>query len=504
MDQRISERRERFLLWAILAAAICVRFYRLGRQSLWVDEMLSIGAYSAPPGVSFWEKLLWDVHGPLYSLILHFWSVVSSSEAWLRAPSAITGVASVYLCYRWLISLGRRDCALIGALFLALSPFNLYYSQELRFYSQLTMFLFLSLIVFRRFLSKPTYANGALLGVSLAATCFSHFSGGFLCLGLVVYLFIAGRVRGMYLRAGVLAALVVFVMISPWIYREITFLRGIQIVDVSTIPVGERYRGELTLSAWSYPYTFYAFSVGYTFGPSLRELHTFSSPLEILRSHGVEIWIIGHLFGLLAILGCIRSVRTGDWRLFLSITAVTILGVTLLTKFNIKIFNARYLMCAFPVFIALISYGTPVRGWRRYAVIIAVCAVMIYAIRNHHFVDDYAKEDVRGAVRLIEEHELAGDAILAPSVQQIIQYYYTGSNYVPTVYPRYLDAETVTERLYSLKEEYGRIWYVRSRHWETDPDDRFIDIISQEREVESWTFPGVIVFLFRHAPTDHR
>ncbi len=499
MEQRSGYQRERWFLLAILALAVFVRFVRLGHQSLWTDEMLTIGAYTAPPGIAFWKKLLWDVHGPLHSLLLHLWSAVSSSEAWLRTPSALAGVLSVYLLYRWLISLGRRDCALVGALFLALSPFNLYYSQELRFYAQLTLFLIVALIVFHRFLSRPTYKNGVLLGVTLAVTCLSHFSGGFLCLGLFVYLIITGRMRGMHLRAGALAAVIVLLMISPWIYREFRFLQQIQVVDVSTIPIEERYRGELTLSAWSYPYAFYAFSVGYSFGPTLRELHLVESVSTLLKTHGLEILIVGCLFGLLTILGLIRAARTGLLALFLSVALGALLAVSLLVKFNIKIFNARYLMSVFPVFIALLAYGVPVRGLRRYFAIIAVCAVMAVADWNYHVVDSYARDDVRGSVRLIEDREVAGDLIIAPSVFHTVRYYYDGPNEVVVLFPRDLGADEVYRRGERLMREHGRVWYIRCRHWGSDPEDLLVASLSAEAAaVESWNLSGVVVYLFQH------
>lgn len=501
MERPSDERRELLFLLAICILAAVVRFMRLGHQSLWTDEMLSVGSYTSPPGIPFWKKLLWNVHGPLYSLLLHFWSAVSSAQWWLRAPSALAGVLSVYCLYRWLVSLGRRDCALIGALFLALSPFNLYYSQELRFYAPLTLFLIVSLIVFHRFLTRPSYANGALLGVTLVVTCLTHFSGAFLGLGFLAYLVVTRRARGMHLRAGALAAVIVLLAVSPWIYREYRFLQGIRIVDVTTIPVDERYRGELTLSAWAYPYAFYAFSVGYSFGPTLRELHLLESVSTLLRAHGIEIWIVGHLFGLLTILGLVRAARTGALALFGSIAVVTVLAVTILIRFNIKVFNARYLMSAFPVFIALLAYGVPLRGARRPIVIVAVCAVMAVADWNYHFNDAYARDDVRGAVRIIDEREKAGDLIIAPGVIHTVRHYYDGPAEVIVVYPRDLGADELDRRMRNRVREHGRIWYIRCRHWDTDPEDLLVSALSAATEtVETWDLPGVVVYLFSDAP----
>ncbi|MCK4237051.1 MAG: glycosyltransferase family 39 protein [Candidatus Krumholzibacteria bacterium] len=500
MERLWNKKRELLLLASIVAVAAFLRFFRLGGQSLWTDEMFSLGACKSPPGVSFWRKITWDVHGPLHSLILHFWSNLSKSDAWLRAPSAIVGVLSVFFLYKWLVILKRRDLALIGALFLALSPFNLYYSQELRFYSLLNMFVIVSLIYFTRFLASPSLGRGAVLGVILALTCLSHFSGVFLCLAFLVYLVITRRLRGRCLRSGALAAFIVLLIVSPWVYREITFLGGIRVVDISTIPVGERLRGELTLSVWSYPYALYAFSVGYSFGPSLQELHLIDSALELLRSHALEILMTIFLFGGLILSGFVRSAREKRLALFLTVVIVSVISVTVITMLNIKVFNVRYLTSAFPVFITLIVFGLPSGKLEKYALVVAVAAIMLISDWNYHFVPRYARDDIKGAVNVIMEFEDEGDLILVlvPGVVNVFKYYYTGSNKIEAFHTKYVSRERIEDGIKRCAEVYPRIWYVRCRHWDNDRDDMLLMLLSSEDlKVESWEFSGVLVNLFR-------
>ena len=196
------QRSERVALCAIVAIALVLRFFRLAHQSLWVDEILSYKAFVSVAGVPYWKKFLYDVHGPLYSLFMHFWSAVSKSDFWLRTPSAIAGALAVYALFRWFVEIGRRDLALPAALFLALSPFHIYYSQELRFYAFLSLFAVLALIAFERFRAAPTARSGALLGVAFACACLSHFSALFLGAAFFVYLVFSGRLRGAHLRFG--------------------------------------------------------------------------------------------------------------------------------------------------------------------------------------------------------------------------------------------------------------------------------------------------------------
>ena len=80
----------------------------------------------------------------------------------------------------------------------------------------------------------------------------------------------------------------------------------------------------------------------------------------LFAKHAVAIGATGIVFGGLLLSGIIRSARRGQLGLFLAVILVTIASATAVTAFNIKVFNVRYLMCAFPLYIALLAYGLPV------------------------------------------------------------------------------------------------------------------------------------------------
>ena len=487
----------RLYLVAILLIAALLRFYRIGAQSFWTDELLSFNSAAAPEGVSFWMKLLYNVHGPLHSLLIHVLRYFSESEGFLRAPSALAGIASVFLIYRWLAMLGRRDIAPYGALLLAVNPFSLYYSQELRYYSLMTMFVIIALIIYERYLDEPSYRRGALLGIALAAAALSHFSALFLAVGLAVHLLVTGRLKGRHLATGLFAAFVLIVLVSPWIYREIMFLRGINVVRISELPVNERLRGELTLNIWSYPYALYAFSVGYSFGPSLRELHEVYSAVTLLGAYWREMVLTGLLFGGLTLAGLWNAGRKGRLSLFLSVMLTAVVLTTLAAAFNIKVFNIRYMMASFPVYLAVVAYGLPSARVPRLLLLGAACAVMIASSWNYHSDPSYARDDIRSAVGVIEEGERDGDMLLAVNSSRVIEHYYGGRNRLLLLVPEWIGADSTRAKVGEYTSEYRRIWYLRCRHWDTDPDDTVLSALeSMSRADGRWSFPGVELFLF--------
>ncbi len=497
-----NEKREWVILAGILMIAVSLRFFRLGHQSFWVDELMTIGSYSSPPdGVSYWKKLLWDIHGPLYSLIMHFWSMVNASEYWLRIPGAISGVLSVFFMHKWLKMIASDETALTGALILALNPMNLYYSQELRFYSLLTLFIILSMIAFKRFTGEPGKKTGVILGLTLGLACLSHFMALFLCTGFFVYMALTRKLKGDHLRYGLIAAAITLAVVSPWIYREIYFLGQIQIVDISTLPDESRLRGELTLNRWAYPYSVYVFSVGYSFGPDLRTLHMTSSGKWLLRNYGVSIVTVLLLFGSVALTGIIRSARKKVLSLFMSVALVTLGGVTAAAMFNIKVFNIRYLMSAFPVFIALLAFGIPRRKALKTVVLSALSLIMIISAWNYHVNPVYARDDFRSGADIVNSHEREGDLILVYGHQPAFRHYYNGINEVVDYTPEVDGVEYTSEILSGYLNKYERVWYLQCRQWGIDMDEVIFNILStQDVDIESWEFPGIRLFLCNSKP----
>ena len=128
----------RYLVFgSILALATWLRFYDLSRTSLWFDEAGSWQQASLP----FLEMLsatARDNYPPLHNIILHFTiAAFGDSEQALRVPSALLGVATIYVLYKFGALLWGRSTGLIAALLLTLSGFHVWYSTEIRMYALL-------------------------------------------------------------------------------------------------------------------------------------------------------------------------------------------------------------------------------------------------------------------------------------------------------------------------------------------------------------------------------
>ncbi len=111
----------------------CLRFYHLGEQSLWFDEVLTVMDASRP-----FHDISRTVLAspPLYHYIVRcFYLLFGKDDFWLRVPSAFFGTLTLPLAYYVLYKLWGRTAALWGTLVWTVSPFAVLYSRELRMYS---------------------------------------------------------------------------------------------------------------------------------------------------------------------------------------------------------------------------------------------------------------------------------------------------------------------------------------------------------------------------------
>jgi uncharacterized membrane protein len=414
---------DRFLL-ALVIAALALRLFRIGAQSLWIDEIFTINVSNPHEGLHIWDYLKYNIHGPLHSFVVYLFHFVSMNDGWLRVPSALAGAATVVVLYRWVrLWLGER-VARVAAVLLVIDPLHVYYSQEVRNYSFLLFFGLLATYYLHRLLIQENRRYFAFYSLAMAATALCNFTAAFLYAAHTLIFLLRRTTSFQRVRHWLLSALVITVLISPWLYRVyvvIDFGRLATPVVPGQIENTQRLRGETTFSAAGVPYAFYAFSSGYSFGPSLRELHSDVTIGSVVREHAAGVLWVAVLFGVLALLG-VRNLllRAGPWgQLFLYI-AVPFVLTLILSWQNAKAFNVRYVLFAMPPYLCLIALG--IEGLRppaRFVALLLVVATAAVSLGNYYFNGRYAREDMRAAARAVEQDVAPGDCIIAPTVFEV-------------------------------------------------------------------------------------
>ena len=134
MEAARDAKRELWILVGLILLGVGLRLYQLGQESLWFDEAWT--ALFAPQRGAALRDILWNQPFPFYYLLMSGWTALAGwSEIALRLFSALAGIASIPLLYRLAAALfGQRE-AKLAALFLAISPLHVWYSQEARMYA---------------------------------------------------------------------------------------------------------------------------------------------------------------------------------------------------------------------------------------------------------------------------------------------------------------------------------------------------------------------------------
>jgi len=191
----------------ILILGLGLRLVNLG-QSFWLDEATQ-AQISQLTLNRIWAGRSSDFHPPLFYLFTHFWQVFGQSEIWLRLPSVIFGVINVYLVYLLAkkISPDSRVIPWIAALFMAINPFHIYYSQEYRSYSLLCLLGTFSMyfLYTRRFW---------LLVITNVLIFYTHYSGFFLIITQVIYI---ALYRRNWLTKYLQGLLITSLLYLPWL-----------------------------------------------------------------------------------------------------------------------------------------------------------------------------------------------------------------------------------------------------------------------------------------------
>lgn len=136
----------RLALLGIVAGAAALRLVNLGGEDLWLDECITAEFASEPTLAGLLGRLSRDISSPLAyglaRLALHLKSLLGL-EAALRLPSALAGIASVPLVFRFVKGrLGSR-AGLLAASLLAVHSQAIHHAREARFYALVLFFALL-------------------------------------------------------------------------------------------------------------------------------------------------------------------------------------------------------------------------------------------------------------------------------------------------------------------------------------------------------------------------
>jgi uncharacterized membrane protein len=499
-EQRIQGQAwlKRLALLAILLLAVATRTHALDGQSIWSDEGLSIyRAGQSIPGILSNTITLdglesRDTNPPLYFLLLGLWQRAAGESIFaLRYVSVLAAVMSVALLYQ----LGRRVfgrlTGIVAAFLLALSPFHIWMSQEIRNYTLLLLFNLLSVYGLLRYADsqgRPGSWRWVLLwGAAGVAGIYVHFFGALVLafggLGLL-WLWLArlrqeGRWRPS--RRLVVVLLLAGLIGLPILWTGFARFRVEQQIDFVFVPL--QHLASHALSAYS-----------------TGLIQTFVQPLwRVLPA--ILLAFIGGLAGVISLR---RRGRPELMWLILGYLLVPFLLLFTLSMIS-PIYNGpRHLLMGLPPFLVLVAAGLVLpwsmpnagrqqwlwarRGlWAALAALLGLWLVINQAqwLQTQFTSQSLVKDDFRGLATYLSQVAQDEDVIILHDAisRPMFEYYYDGKA-TWTAIPAFgqHDPEAALAELQAAAAGAQRVWFVS----EPEPRTGFPRQLLSQWAEENW------------------
>jgi len=483
-----------YFLLAGTAAGLALRFIGLGRQSLWVDEIITLkNSHIGGPGIL--TDFFTTLQGPLVSLVMHFWGALSANDAFLRIPFAVAGALTVGATYLLARSLCDAWTARHTLFLVALSPMLIWYSQEIRGYSFVVLFSVLMTHFFVQWLARPTSRHALFYGLTIFAGLISNLSAVFVVASHLIYMFITPARRKIIPRWAV-TVFIVLLVFSPWV-REI-----IERSSRADAPVvsGEVAMGGGGASLATVPYAYFTYGLGYSLGPSVRELQ--SDRWGAVRANAGWI-VLGCVVLAIPVVAGILALYRVDGNLLTLLTVwavVPVLAAAMLSAVGLKAFNARYGLVALPACALLAGRGlAAITRTRFWPFVLAFAALTCVSLYNYFTVPAYQKEDARAAARFIRENIRGGDVVVAAYTGEALEHYLKGTAQVGFFEARdIVSAEAMEARCREIADQGERVWLALCREWMIDKRGVIKTWFDSNRTaVAHGDFPGIRVYLYQ-------
>jgi mannosyltransferase len=463
LGRRITRYEGALLLTVLLGTFL--RLYHISAQSLGADDTWSVWVSKLSlHGIV--QTTAADVHPPLYYFLLHYWmAYFGTSELAVKLLSVVFGVLAIIVVY----SLGRQlfdeRAGLVAAFILAVSSFNIRYSQEVRMYSLLVLLGLLSMYFFVRLSQRSTPITWAGYVISTTLLLYTHAYGLFLLLAqnlYVVSLLVVSRKDAFWWRRWTVLQLVVIVLFAPWVPvlihqtgatsggQQSSFWLALQRVSAPVLATLTSYAGGTLLLAILLVLLSLLSLVTYSAADGSSSL---KSPLQALRRY-------------------VRGMRVSDVhaQYFLFVWFLTVLFLPIaLSLFSKLSFEIRYTIAASVALYLLVAKGIINIKPRTVQLAVVAVIVMLFAVNaqayvNNQSTEGWAKEawvQSKETFSVINQQGRRGDLVmLYPQFLWSVNKYYDKVNGINATLLRVVPTIQDINNLYANASKNDRIWFV--------------------------------------------
>lgn len=208
----------------IFLLALFVRLLGISSRPIWYDEAFSILFSEKGLGQMLYGTLAptgagsADIH-PLgyYTLLWGWMKVFGKSLIAVRMLSVLAGIAAVYLVHMIAGELFDTKTADLSALIAALVPFHVHYSQEIRMYAFLALWLLLATYSYLRGMRSGDRRWWLVFGLASALAQYTHNLAAFFLIPLAVTPLLKRDLRTF--RSVLISGLLAILLYLPWLIQ---------------------------------------------------------------------------------------------------------------------------------------------------------------------------------------------------------------------------------------------------------------------------------------------
>lgn len=213
-----SKHLDKILPGVIILFAIALRLFMLSSHDLWYDEAsVYRNAKNLTKVILQDEKVIYPTHPPLYYILLNFWiKVFPDSAFWLRGFSALAAIIATYLVFRFCIFFMSKEIALIAAFLFAVSPLNIWYSQEVGLYNLSLLFVSTAVFLLAKCLKEASLLNWFYLYVLLVVSLGTNHYSWFIIFGIWFIVLLNKEFR-QHIRKWILLNILLLLFILPYL-----------------------------------------------------------------------------------------------------------------------------------------------------------------------------------------------------------------------------------------------------------------------------------------------
>jgi len=468
---------------ALVFLALILRLHSLGAESLWLDEATSL--FLARMDIS--TLTAWtahDIHPPLYYALLHLWLVFGESEFALRSLSVVAGVFGVAGIFLLANTLFDKTTALLAALLLSVSPFHLWYSQEVRMYAlvtTLTLFAswYLALALNNQ---RRRHWTGYVICSTLAL--YTHYYAFFLILShWAIVIFWIGSTRGNPRRQretvihwGIVQG-IVFLLFLPWLptlVRQVLGGGGAWVAQAVGTPSLRALPEALLL---------------YVVGP------THAAVPALWRRVSYGVYGLAGLLSLAALRGRAPQTKRDRWGILFCLLYLLVPLGSAWTISQVKpLFATRYLLPFLPPFLLLVAYGLSSLSRMSIRFPGAILATIIPLSISLQMQATAQNVDWRQVAATLAAQSAPNDIALFDPGWYSKPFNYYARDQIPVVdsLPVPIDPDALDGQLSSALRHYKRVWFIWHVGHYSDPEgvvQRYLDrhyVLMESRPVSNF------------------